>query len=147
MNTPSKKQSPPSPAPSGTVPATILVVDDHRDLRLVASLFLQKRGYRVLTANGGEHARRIASEQARIDLLLTDIEMPDMMGDALAEWFRVRWPGAAVVFMSGNPMHQRRLQPCYFVEKPFIHLDTLVKTIREALHDSRSAPQTASATA
>lgn len=137
MNANSKTGTAPNAAPALT--ETILVVDDHPDLRLVASLFLQQCGYRVLTANNGDHARKIARENGTIDLLLTDIEMPDMLGDELAEWFRLHRPHTAVVFMSGNSMHHRRLEPCYFVEKPFIHLNALLKTIREALRQSQSA--------
>lgn len=144
---PTNTKSENQPAAALTVMETILVVDDHPDLRLVASLFLQQCGYHVLTANHGEHAKKIARESARIDLLLTDIEMPGILGDELAEWFHIHRPEAAVVFMSGNSMHLRRLKPCYFVGKPFIHLDTLVNTIREALRHSQSSQRTASVAA
>jgi len=143
MKTKSENQSTLSSTPALSVMETILVVDDHPDLRLVATLLLQRCGYRVLTANNAEHARKIARENPHIDVLLTDIEMPDMLGDQLAKWFHVNRPGTAVVFMSGNSMHLHRLKPCYFVEKPFIHLDTLVNTIREALRHSRSAQPSA----
>jgi CheY-like chemotaxis protein len=145
MNSPFENPSGPE-----TIPATaetILVVDDLPELRLVASLLLQRCGYRVLTANSGEHAKKIARENPNIDLLLTDVEMPGMLGDQLAEWFRVTRPHTAVVFMSGNPMQQRRLDRSYFVEKPFIRLDALVATIREALRDSRSTHHSTSAAA
>jgi two-component system, cell cycle sensor histidine kinase and response regulator CckA len=123
---------------------TILVVDDYPDLCLIASLFLQRCGYRVLTANNGEQAKKMAQENANIDLLLTDVEMHGMPGDDLAQWFRAARPRTVVVFMSGNTMQRRRLEPCYFVENPFIHLDTLLNTIREALHYRRAAHQTTS---
>lgn len=147
MNTTSENQAASSPPLALTVMETILVVDDHPDLRLVVSLFLQQCGYRVLTANHGEHARKIARESAHIDLLLTDIEMPGMPGDELADWFHINRPRTAVVFMSGNSMHLRRLEPCYFVEKPFIHLETLLNAIREALRHAQSSQLTASAAA
>jgi two-component system, cell cycle sensor histidine kinase and response regulator CckA len=121
-----------------TATETILVVDDHPELCEVASLLLQCCGYRVLTARNGEEAIRIACENTNIDLLLTDVEMPVILGDELAEWFRVTRPETAVVFMSGNPMQQRRLEPCYFVEKPFIHLDRLLKTVRAAIDEHQT---------
>jgi len=118
---------------------TVLVVDDQPALCLVAAMLLRRCGYRVLTATSGDEAKRLARENAGIDLLLTDVEMPGMLGDELAAWFHVTRPGAQVVFMSGNPMQHRRLEPCHFVEKPFIHLDTLVEKIREVLNHGRAA--------
>jgi CheY-like chemotaxis protein len=124
---------------------TILVVDDYPALCDVAALLLSRFGYRVLTATNGEQAKRIARE-THIDLLLTDVEMPGMLGDELAAWFRATRPQTAIIFMSGNPMQLRRLQPCHFVEKPFIHLDTLVKEVREVLNHGRTEmPATAAA--
>jgi len=126
---------------------TILVVDDYPELCTIASLFLRRCGYRVLTASNGEQAKQIAREHADIDLLLTDVEMPGMLGDKLADWFRVTRPNTAIVFMSGNPMQQRRLEPCHFVEKPFIHFDALRKTVHTALEEKRTTPETTSAAA
>jgi len=118
---------------------TILVVDDHPALCEVASRLLEHCGYRVLTANHGEEAKEIARKNPDIALLLTDVEMPGMLGDELAEWFRVTRPETAVVFMSGNPMQRHRLNEYPFIEKPFVHLDGLVKIVREALRGKRGA--------
>jgi len=120
------------PAEGLTAPETILVVDDYAALCNVAALLLGHCGYRVLTATSGEQAKQIAHEH-QIDLLLTDVEMPGIQGDELAAWFRATRPGTLVVFMSGNPAQLRRLLPCHFVEKPFVHLDALVKEVREVL--------------
>jgi two-component system cell cycle sensor histidine kinase/response regulator CckA len=119
---------------------TILVVDDHPELCHIAALLLGRVGYRVLTADSGEQAREIARHGADVDLLLTDVEMPGMSGDELAAWFRGVRPNMPIVFMSGNPAQFERLKPRFFVEKPFIHLDLLVGTIREALLHGRSMP-------
>jgi len=136
--------------PSGSVSArsqaateTVLVVDDYPELCAIAAICLRRCGYRVLTANNGEQAKQIARENIDIDLLLTDVEMPGMLGDELADWFRVTRPDTAIVFMSGNPMQQRRLEPCYFVEKPFSRLDALLKTILTAIEEKRSSARTA----
>jgi two-component system NtrC family sensor kinase len=112
---------------------TILVVDDHPELCQIASILLGRCGYRVLTANCGQEALEIAVQNPQIALLLTDVEMPGMPGDELAELFRVTRPNTAVVFMSGNPMQQHRLKGRPFIEKPFIRLDILVSTVHEAL--------------
>jgi CheY-like chemotaxis protein len=123
-----------------STPPTILVVDDQHALCEIAGILLRRCGYRVLTANSGEQAKDVARRNPRIDLLLTDVEMPDMLGDELAKWFHANAPGMPVVFMSGNRMQHQRLRPCRFVDKPFVHLDILLNTIREALSDCPLAP-------
>jgi CheY-like chemotaxis protein len=122
---------------------TVLVVDDHPELCEVAKLLLEHCGYHVLTATSGEDARRLARMIGHIDLLLTDVEMPGIRGDELADWFRLTHPESAVVFMSGNPLQQRRLQPRFFVEKPFVHLDMLLRTVRAALDEHQTTHQLA----
>jgi len=128
-----------------TAAATILVVDDYPTLCNVAALLLGRCGYRVLTASNSEQARQIASEY-HVDLLLTDVEMPDMRGDDLTAWFQATQPRTEVIFMSGNPMPLQRPMPCHFVEKPFVFLQTLVTKIREVLnHDRAEVPAFAAA--
>jgi len=130
--------SPDSVLPSSTK-ETILVVDDHPPLCNVAEMLLKRCGYRVLTALDARQAKEAVQHHPEIDLLLTDVEMPDLPGDELAEWFLAGRPDAAVVFMSGHPMQEHRLAGHPFIEKPFVHLDTLVSTVREALHHAHSA--------
>ena len=60
---------------------TILVVDDYPSLCEVVAASLRSCGYHVLVAAGGEEACVVAREGETIDLLLTDIEMPQMCGD------------------------------------------------------------------
>lgn len=120
---------------------TILVVDDQPALCQVAEILLRRCGYRVLTACDALQAKDVLRRVPDVDLLLTDIEMPGMSGDALAEWLRNVNGQCAVIFMSGNPMHRRRLEGYPFIEKPFVHLDVLLKTIREALDQKRAATE------
>lgn len=147
MNATTGSQTDPDSHRSHTATETILVVDDHPELCEIASLLLRRCGYRVFTATRSEQAKQIARENPNIDLLLTDVEMPGIQGDELAEWFRVTRPATAVVFMSENPMQQRRLEPCYFAEKPFIRLDVLLKTVRTALNDHSTSHQNNAAAA
>ncbi len=80
-----------------------LVVDDDPLVRRVAVRLLQKMGLRVLQAGDAEEALRIhaGQQEARIELLLTDIVMPGDNGRTLARHLRARDPQLAVVFMSG----------------------------------------------
>jgi PAS domain S-box-containing protein len=82
--------------------ATILLVEDEDALREVTRRILAGTGYRVITAANGDEALAAAGEQAEpIDLLLTDVVMPQMHGPHLAEQIQRVRPSIRVMFMSG----------------------------------------------
>jgi two-component system, cell cycle sensor histidine kinase and response regulator CckA len=82
--------------------ATILLVEDEDALREVTRRILVGTGYRVITAANGDEALAAAAEQAEpIDLLLTDVVMPQMHGPHLAEQIQRVRPSIRVMFMSG----------------------------------------------
>ena len=82
--------------------ATILLVEDEDALREVVRRILAGAGYRVITAADGEEALAAAAQQSeQIDLLLTDVVMPQMHGPDLAEQIRRARPSIKVMFMSG----------------------------------------------
>ncbi len=83
---------------------TILLVEDQVAIREVTSVYLMGLGYNVLAAPDGEAALRIAeTQQRRIDLVVTDIVMPNMGGRELATHITRLHPHAKVLFMSGYP--------------------------------------------
>jgi two-component system cell cycle sensor histidine kinase/response regulator CckA len=81
-------------------PETILLVDDERPVRDLVSRYLRAEGYHVLEAAGPREALALALG-CGIDLLVTDIAMPEMSGGNLAESLRKTRPGLSVVYMSG----------------------------------------------
>lgn len=139
MNTLTSKPPVLDRAPALRDRETILVVDDQPALCEVADILLTRCGYRVITANDALQAKKLARQNPRIDLLLTDVEMPGMLGDELAEWFRVSSPQTAIVFMSGSSMQRLRLKEYPCIEKPFVHLDALVQIIRDVLAQNRDS--------
>ena len=87
--------------PPGT--ETILVVDDEDALREMARRMLTSAGYTVITAAGGAEAIRAASSHTGpIDLILTDVIMPKMQGQTVADEVRKVRPDIRVLYMSGN---------------------------------------------
>lgn len=83
---------------------TVLVVDDEPDLCEIVRRMLDGRGYQVLTAGGVSDAlARRESHQGPIELLVTDVRMPDGSGPELAEKIRQAHPGTAVLYVSGLP--------------------------------------------
>jgi DNA-binding NtrC family response regulator len=124
---------------------TILVVDEYPELCHVAALLLRRCGYRVLTAIGIQEAKEIASSNA-IDLVLTDVDLHGLSSEELASWFHQFRPQTEMVFMSDHPLQQLGLHAGHLINKPFIHLDLLVKEIREVFNHGRvEAPAAAAA--
>ncbi|RMF84530.1 MAG: response regulator, partial [Nitrospirae bacterium] len=81
---------------------TILVVDDEPLIRMVAERFLERAGYRVVSAGGGEEAlERLRREGAKIDLVLLDLTMPGMRGPQVVAALRAFLPDLPVVITSG----------------------------------------------
>jgi two-component system, cell cycle sensor histidine kinase and response regulator CckA len=117
---------------------TLLLVEDEVTVRSSVRRLLEWHGYRVVEAGNGSEALRIYEDNPEaIDLVLTDLVMPEMGGHELIEQLRVRNPALRVVFMSGyaetalannGPMPART----GFVEKPFT-VETLMRQLREVL--------------
>jgi DNA-binding NtrC family response regulator len=79
------------------------VVEDYEDLRDLIAEILVGAGYRVLTALDGEAGLTLSREHSgEIDVLLTDIVMPNMLGPDLAEKMQTDHPELRVLFMSGH---------------------------------------------
>jgi CheY-like chemotaxis protein len=87
----------PRPAATGTV----LLVEDEEALRDVTERILTRAGYRVLVAESGPQAMEVAAAEPGIDLLLTDVVMPQMSGQQVAERLRMARPDLRVLYMSG----------------------------------------------
>jgi PAS domain S-box-containing protein len=82
---------------------TVLVVEDYPELRELIEETLKLHGYRVLSAPDGEAALTLARQHAgEIDIVLTDIVMPHMLGPDLAAQMKVENPNLRVLFMSGH---------------------------------------------
>jgi CheY-like chemotaxis protein len=67
----------------------ILVVDDEREIREMLDFLFAGEGYRVLTAASGKEALVIARDH-RVDLMIVDLRMPDLQGDAVCRAYRER---------------------------------------------------------
>jgi PAS domain S-box-containing protein len=120
--------------PAGTG-ETVLLVEDDEAVRRNTFRLLQSLNYRVLEARSGRVAAAIFAHDAGIDLLLTDMVLPDgMSGAELARTLRASRPGLPVVFMSGYTENALRdaMANEIFVAKPFTR-DDLAQALRRAL--------------
>jgi PAS domain S-box-containing protein len=124
---------------------TILVVEDEEAVRDVAKRILREAGYKVLTAASPDDALLACqAHKGKIDLLLTDVVMPQMSGRLLAERLALARPGIKVVYMSGYTddaiVHHGTLDPgTNFVAKPFSAAD-LTRKILEVLDSGVTKP-------
>ena len=121
-----------------TVGGTILVVEDDGAVRQVAAHILRSRGFTVIEARRPSEARVACAEHgSKIDLLLTDVIMPECTGTQLAQELTLRHPNMRVLYMSGYPGGAAKragaLEPgTVYVEKPFSP-SLLVDKVRCAL--------------
>jgi signal transduction histidine kinase/response regulator RpfG family c-di-GMP phosphodiesterase len=116
---------------------TVLIVEDDEGVRVVASRILRDQGYHVLEARRASEARRIWEKHGpSIDLLLTDVVMPDVNGPRLAEELGKTRPGLRVLYMSGYPGAGGLVGPeggaLACIEKPFTP-SSLAAKVREML--------------
>ncbi len=116
---------------------TILLVEDEPQVRAVVQRALERGGYGVLVAQDANDALRLSAAVSSIDLLLTDVVMPQMNGRELAERVRATRPGIRVLFTSGYTddailRHGVLDQGVPFLQKP-ITPAALMRSVRETL--------------
>jgi two-component system cell cycle sensor histidine kinase/response regulator CckA len=129
------------PLPFGS--ETILLAEDEPQVRRLAARVLNDLGYKVIEAPDGERALAVADSGEKFDLLLTDVVMPGMNGNQLAQAVRERRPGQRVLFMSGytdDAVLRRSLSEhaIEFLQKPFAP-SALARKVRDVLDQSRDA--------
>ncbi len=114
--------------------ARILIVEDERQVAAVANRILSARGYSPIVAGSAEDALGLLDgEAAGIDLVLTDLVMPEMPGSLLADAIHARRPDLRVVFMSGYTDRPDSLPPgAFFLVKPFTSA-ALLAVVEDAL--------------
>ncbi len=117
---------------------TVVVVEDEAVMLKLTARMLTDQGYSVLTAGTSAEAIRLAHDHAgEIDLLLSDVIMPEMNGRDLAELLRTLQPDLKCLFMSGYTSTVIATQGIleegvHFIQKPFSMKD-LAAAVREAL--------------
>jgi PAS domain S-box-containing protein len=130
----------PAPVPEPPKPL-ILVVDDEPGIRALVAKILRREQYEVVEASTAVEAGMMADTQSRpVQLLVTDIVLPDHPGTRLAEQLTARIPALKVLYMSGYTEDERartgEMPPgAKFLQKPFT-LSALVAKVRESLAEA-----------
>ena len=124
------------------VAETILLVEDEEAVRSLAKRLLTQKGYRVLEASDGAIALRLAAGHVgEIDLVLTDVAMPNLGGRGMVEELRELSPDLRVLFMSGYLKEEvfpdkAAAKRTPYLQKPFTG-ETLLSEVRAALGYAR----------
>ena len=118
---------------------TIITVEDNETVRDMTVAMLNRQGYTVFSASNGTEALEIIdSQKCSVDLLLTDVVMPDMNGKELYSKLSKKCPDVKVLYMSGytdNVIAHRGVldEGIHFIQKPFSIQGLSIK-IREAMN-------------
>jgi two-component system cell cycle sensor histidine kinase/response regulator CckA len=120
----------------------VLLVEDEDPVRMFAARALRNKGYRVLEARSGDIALKLAQDSAEpIDLLVTDVVMPNMDGPTLAKAVRALRPDVKIIFISGYAEDAFRKNSqipsdINFLPKPF-SLSQLAGKVKEVISAGR----------
>src|SRR5262245_30406317 len=126
------------PKPDLTGQGTILLVEDEDGLRSLNARGLRSRGYSVIeAANGVEAIEALAEKDGAVDLVVSDVVMPEMDGPTMLKEMRAKNPGIRIIFVSGyaEDAFEKSLpenQQFAFLPKPFT-LAQLVAAVKETM--------------
>ncbi len=140
----SKAVHAPEPQPLLTGSEMILLVEDEAEVRRLANEMLSRQGYKVIEAASGREALRLWDEHKNeIDLVLTDVIMPQMSGPEMANKLKAAHPGLKVIYMSGYAgdviaKHGVSEASTDFIHKPFT-LEVLARKVRSVLDQKSGA--------
>jgi two-component system cell cycle sensor histidine kinase/response regulator CckA len=132
---------PPKPRPDLTGQGTILLVEDEDGLRSLNARGLRSRGYSVIeAANGVEAMEALDEKDGAVDLVVSDVVMPEMDGPTLLREMRKRNPNLKIIFVSGyaEEAFDKSLpenEQFAFLAKPFA-LSALVAKVKETMTSS-----------
>ena len=124
-------------------PPIILIVDDEPSILDVVEIVLRRADYRVLTASDAQTAlQRFESLSEPVDLLLTDITMPNLEGPQLTDLIRRHSPRTKVLYMTGHPTRSALARGLSerddILRKPF-HPRELLQRVERALSSAAGA--------
>ena len=119
------------------VPLIVLVAEDEALVRLLANDMLTDADYRVVEAQDGQEALAILGAKNTVRALLTDVNMPNVDGLALARIVRQRWPHIGVVVTSGRPLPSALPAGARFISKPYRYEDVVLELEAVISRDGR----------
>ena len=124
-------------------PITVLVVDDEAPIRQIERRLLEARGYEVTEAAGGAEAVALLAKGTPLDLLIADLDMPELTGDEMVRQIRTTRPDLKVLYVTGHVDLVMDARPLWegeaFLEKPFSPA-ALCEAVAMLLHGTLTPP-------
>jgi len=124
----------------------VLVVDDEPAIREMERRILEKGGYRVIEATGAGQALGLLQDGTPVDLLIADLDMPELSGEEMVLRIHARWPNLKVLYVTANIDRLLNVRSLIwdgeaFLDKPFTS-HALIEAVALLLTGSLSgAPQ------
>jgi two-component system cell cycle sensor histidine kinase/response regulator CckA len=110
-----------------------LIVDDEEPIRRFVQRVLGEAGHHTALAVDGEDALAVAEKQGPFELLLTDVNMPKMMGDELARRLRHADPGLKVLYLTGYSDQLFKKKTTLWEDEAYLDKPCTVKGLLEAV--------------
>ncbi len=114
-------------------PVSVLIVDDEEPVRKFVERVLREAGYATTTAADGPEAIETASKMAALDILLTDVMMPQMGGEELARRLRQNEPALKVLYLTGFSDRLFTEKVTLWEDEAFLEKPCSVKGLLQAL--------------
>ena len=111
----------------------VLVVDDEDTIRDIARRILESEGYQVLEAANGAEAVKLLANDTAVDLLMADLDMPELGGEEMARRFRAAHPDLKVLYVSGVIDRLLDQRPVLWKSEAFLDKPFTADALREAV--------------
>lgn len=114
-------------------PVGALVVDDEEPIRRFVDRVLKDAGYKTTLAGDGPEALDVASKLDRLDILVTDVMMPQMTGDELARRLRQKQPSIKVLYLTGYSDQLFKEKVLLWEDEAYLDKPCSIKSLLEAV--------------
>jgi two-component system cell cycle sensor histidine kinase/response regulator CckA len=111
----------------------VLVVDDEEPVRKFVNRVLQEAGYKTTVAGDGPEALDVAAKLGKIDILVTDVMMPQMAGDELARRLRQIQPSVKVLYLTGFSDSLFKEKVTLWEEEAYLDKPCSIKSLLQAV--------------
>jgi CheY-like chemotaxis protein len=114
-------------------PISVLIVDDEEPVRKFVDRVMRDAGYVTAQAADGAEALEVASKLGTIDILVTDVMMPHMLGDELARRLREAEPGVKVLYLTGYSDRLFKERVTLWADEAYLDKPCSMKGLRQAV--------------